>query len=972
MGKEEKYTKDSIKVLDDISHIRQRSGMYIGDATDPRHLFSEALDNALDEIQNGYGDSVKVVVDTKENSYKIEDNGRGIPQGEKTLEDGSKIETVKLVCTKSFAGGKFNNGDYALRSGLNGLGLTIINALSKTLTIISHRDGKKVLYETSNDLIKREKIKKNIHGTSIIFIPDEQYFQSPTIPKEHLIERCRIANAFGMKTSLVIDDKEIDVSASMTDLLPQDSNDVKIYQDLPLISSSDNNHSEHLEILIRYTSDTSDRYRGYTNLLYNSLGGTHVNITSTKIIVDAWEEVIKRLRIKTEVPLRRYDYLVGLRCVVASFISNPEFSSQTKEKLTTPKKSLEDFATNCQKKLVKLLCESPGVSKALVKRFEEYRLSQNRLLARKEISSLIKVNNDDPDNIRRRSVVSKLVECTSKRRDNTELFLVEGDSACLRWNTKIRLANDTEATIKDVCDRVSNGEEIYVYGKAPYGEPYYGPNVYKVLAGGITKRNALLYRVYFDNGTYVDCTEDHKFMTIRRKFKELKDLTPNDSLSVIGYHCDCFKPTGEGIYRLVYKKYVGEIPDGYVIHHKDKNHFNNYPSNLELKLASDHTIWHNEDRTKNGNFDSWLEHVGDATPLVRYWKNDENKRLKSEEVKHWFNNPESGEYNRNRTSERTKLGMSKMTKEQHRDRLYLQSYNVSLAYYKDLIFYRKLFDIDTIFDKDKLKEQRRKDGNIRASGMYLYPNTFMSKYSIDSKEELLELIKNANHRITKVECLNIYEDVYDIEVDEVHNYCLANDIIVHNCAPYLSARNKELQAILPLRGKILNVTYKDVKDAIKNKEICDIANSVGAGIGANCDASKSRYEKIIISADSDEDGRQINCLVLSVFVNMFPDLVKQGRVFLTTPPLYCWGDSIKNYGWCNDIKDVPKNIKNVHRFKGLGEMNTDQLEFFLVNPETRNLIQVEYPTDIDKFNRILGTSIGKHELMIELGIIEES
>ena len=621
MGKEEKYTKDSIKVLDDISHIRQRSGMYIGDATDPRHLFSEALDNALDEIQNGYGDSVKVVVDTKENSYKIEDNGRGIPQGEKTLEDGSKIETVKLVCTKSFAGGKFNNGDYALRSGLNGLGLTIINALSKTLTIISHRDGKKVLYETSNNLIKREKIKKNIHGTSIIFIPDEQYFQSPTIPKEHLIERCRIANAFGMKTSLVIDDKEIDVSASMTDLLPQDSNDVKIYQDLPLISSSDNNHSEHLEILIRYTSDTSDRYRGYTNLLYNSLGGTHVNITSTKIIVDAWEEVIKRLRIKTEVPLRRSDYLVGLRCVVASFISNPEFSSQTKEKLTTPKKSLEDFATNCQKKLVKLLCESPGVSKALVKRFEEYRLSQNKLLARKEISSLIKVNNDDPDNIRRRSVVSKLVECTSKRRDNTELFLVEGDSAC---------------------------------------------------------------------------------------------------------------------------------------------------------------------------------------------------------------------------------------------------------------------------------------------------------------------------------------------------------------APYLSARNKELQAILPLRGKILNVTYKDVKDAIKNKEICDIANSVGAGIGANCDASKSRYEKIIISADSDEDGRQINCLVLSVFVNMFPDLVKQGRVFLTTPPLYCWGDSVKNYGWCNDIKDVPKNIKNVHRFKGLGEMNTDQLEFFLVNPETRNLIQVEYPTDIDKFNRILGTSIGKHELMIELGIIEES
>lgn len=104
---------------------------------------------------------------------------------------------------------------------------------------------------------------------------------------------------------------------------------------------------------------------------------------------------------------------------------------------------------------------------------------------------------------------------------------------------------------------------------------------------------------------------------------------------------------------------------------------------------------------------------------------------------------------------------------------------------------------------------------------------------------------------------------------------------------------------------------------------------------------------------------------------MFPDMVKQGRVFLTTPPLYCWGDSIKNYGWCNKVEDIPDNVKNVNRFKGLGEMNDDQLEFFLVNPETRNLIQVDYPSDIDRFNRILGSAIGRNELMKDLGIIVE-
>ena len=134
--------------------------------------------------------------------------------------------------------------------------------------------------------------------------------------------------------------------------------------------------------------------------------------------------------------------------------------------------------------------------------------------------------------------------------------------------------------------------------------------------------------------------------------------------------------------------------------------------------------------------------------------------------------------------------------------------------------------------------------------------------------------------------------------------------------PYLYVRDKEHQAVLPLRGKILNITGKSIKEAIQNKEICDIANSIGCGIGASCDAKKSRYERIIISADADEDGKQINCLVLSVFINLFPDLVKNGMVYVSMPPLYCWGDNVKNYGWCNRIEDVPAGVKNLHRFKG--------------------------------------------------------
>ena len=100
-------------------------------------------------------------------------------------------------------------------------------------------------------------------------------------------------------------------------------------------------------------------------------------------------------------------------------------------------------------------------------------------------------------------------------------------------------------------------------------------------------------------------------------------------------------------------------------------------------------------------------------------------------------------------------------------------------------------------------------------------------------------------------------------------------------------------------------------------------------------------------------------------------MVKEGRVYISIPPLYCWGTSSNNYGWCNKVEDIPKSAKDVHRFKGLGEMNNDQLYYFLVDPKTRNVLQVQYPTDIDEFNHIMGTSEGKHDLLLSLGILED-
>ena len=560
------YSVDNIKILNDIEHIQLRSGMYIGEATDARSLLNEMFDNAMDEVSAGYSPELIVEVDTKENRYTVHDFGRSIPIGKKKLETGEEKEIVEVLMTIANSGGKFDNNSYNCSAGLNGVGMTVTNALSKEFIILTKRNGQyvKAISCGSADVKLQYGTTDEPTGTTASFIPNPKYFRSVKIPISFIENRCKIASALGFRARLIVDGVEINTNSTIFDLITEEDDKIVTYVDIPEIKV-ENAEKEAMKVALRYTSDTKDRYFGFTNLLSNYLGGTHVQVLS-KTLTNTWETFIsKHKNLKPAVDLKPSDYLVGLRGICAVFIAKPEFSSQTKEKLVVNKNYFDELMDKFSKAFYKYLESNILIAQQLIKRFEEYRAAQNALLSRKEISSLIKVNDDDSDNIRRRSVVSKLVECTSKKRAGTELFIVEGDSAM---------------------------------------------------------------------------------------------------------------------------------------------------------------------------------------------------------------------------------------------------------------------------------------------------------------------------------------------------------------GPYLYVRDKETQAVLPIRGKILNTTYKDLKEVIKNKEICDIANSIGCGIGAQCDANKSRYEKIIISADADPDGLQINCLVLAVFVNLFPDMIKQGRVYISLPPLYCWGTSAKNYGWCNKVEEIPSSAKDVHRFKG--------------------------------------------------------
>jgi DNA gyrase/topoisomerase IV subunit B len=421
-SKENSYNSDSIVVLSDIAHIRRRAGMYIGDAENPGQLFSEAFDNSADEVQSGYSDHVEICVDTKENKYSVRDYGRGIPHGTKKLEDGSEKEVIEVLCTKAFSGGKFDENSYKISSGLNGLGLCCINALSDYMKIESIRDGESVSIRTS----KGKSIGIDKHpsddprGTLIEFIPDPEFFPDSSIPQDFILNRCHIASAFGMKSKLTVDGKPVSTDADIYSLVHEDE-DISVY-DRFSDEVIDGETGERVIFAIEYTSDTTCKYKGYTNLLPNTQGGTHFKMMDS-VIESTWKEF--------NIPdVITKDYYLGLRVVVAVFISETSFSSQTKERLTVDKSHLEKFIPMIRNKMIKWLNDNPDTRDGLIKRFKEYRESQNKLLSKKEIRNLVIVNNDVSGSVRRKSVVRKLNECSSRSREDTELYIVEGDSAC--------------------------------------------------------------------------------------------------------------------------------------------------------------------------------------------------------------------------------------------------------------------------------------------------------------------------------------------------------------------------------------------------------------------------------------------------------------------------------------------------------------------------------------------------------------
>ena len=379
----------------------------------------------------------------------------------------------------------------------------------------------------------------------------------------------------------------------------------------------------------------------------------------------------------------------------------------------------------------------------------------------------------------------------------------------------------------------------------------------------------------------------------------------------------------------------------------------------------------------NGNYRTYSQAVLQAAQK-EYWGKEENRKKQTEQVKKYFEqHPEK------------KTELSLLAKEQWQDQDLLtwrrdetskqwtpefrekrrKTYN-STYYQKAMAVLRRIYEENGKADLEEY-EQIRKETNDKN---LLRSDTLLTRFFENNEAKLRSAVEHYNHKIKAIVHLNKKIDVYDLEVPETHNFALAFGVFVHNSAK--QARDRRTQAILPLRGKILNSERARIDKVLANKEMASLVIALGTAIADEFDLSKIRYHKVIIMTDADVDGSHIRTLLLTLFFRYFPQIIESGYLYVALPPLYriAKGKAV-SYAYSDAERDkVLGELKgsagvSIQRYKGLGEMNPDQLWETTMNPGNRSLrvVAVQDAREADKlFELLMGDEVGPRKHFIQV------
>lgn len=428
MAKQKGYSADQIQVLEGLEPVRKRPGMYIGstDVTGLHHLVWEIVDNGIDEALAGHATEVRVEI-LKDGGVKVTDDGRGIPVG---IHPKTGKSTVETVLTVLHAGGKFGGGGYKVSGGLHGVGVSVVNALSEHLIATVHLDGKVYQQEyrlgvPQGDLKPIGKTKAK--GTEITFYPDASIFETTTFNYDTILDRLRHQAYLtkGIRTSLTDHRtgkrysfyfeggiksyvKQLNLGKDVVD-------DDVFYVDKQV-------KDVQVEVAAQYTDGYTEQIKQFANNVFNPDGGSHLTGFRSALtrVVNEYARKTGLLKEKEE-NLTGEDCREGLTAVILVKLPDPQFEGQTKNKLGNP--------------------EIRGYVEQVMTEHFNYYLEEHPAIARKIIGKALlaararKAARAARENIIRKGVLEgssmpgKLADCSNKDPKNSEIYLVEGDSA---------------------------------------------------------------------------------------------------------------------------------------------------------------------------------------------------------------------------------------------------------------------------------------------------------------------------------------------------------------------------------------------------------------------------------------------------------------------------------------------------------------------------------------------------------------
>lgn len=432
----DKYTADNIKVLKGLDPVRKRPGMYIGStsSTGLHHLVYEIVDNSIDEVLGGYCDQINVTI-LSDGSIEVEDNGRGIPCDMHPIEKKSALE---VVLTTLHAGGKFNKDSYKVSGGLHGVGLSIVNALSEWLYIEVHQAGKIYVQkyargfpQTTVEVVGES----DKTGTKIRFFPDSQIFSTTEFDFDILNTRFMEQAFLNPEVTIKLTDKREEeheevvhhYSGGLSEFVSYLLKNSKTLTPDPIYISGAYNDIE-VELAIQYTKGSEEKIRTYVNNINTVDGGTHLTgfrMALTKSINDYIKKYdllsSGKKKKNEEIQIIGKDTREGLVGVLSIKVREPQFEGQTKAKLGN--EEAQEAVNNVVKdKLTEYFDIHADVTKKILDRVIQ--AAKARLAAKKA-----------REMVRRKSALEsstlpgKLADCSTKKREKSELFIVEGDSA---------------------------------------------------------------------------------------------------------------------------------------------------------------------------------------------------------------------------------------------------------------------------------------------------------------------------------------------------------------------------------------------------------------------------------------------------------------------------------------------------------------------------------------------------------------